>query len=431
MQTAFACGRENPAPLKGKNAKGIEENKMAIFSLNVSMVKRSTGGSAVATASYIEDRTLRDSRLGRTFRYGHDETEKHTHTVRLGSRLADGTEIDTGLLWNHAEFAENRKNSQTARKIMIALPRELDQETHRRIIDKFRKDLERSYGVATTAAIHYEHEHNPHCHILITTRQVSINEEKNLIFGAKTRVLDDQKTGSHEIERIREVWEQTCNNELEKEHQISRLSYERQKILKSPQIHLGMVALRMERQGKKSIRADWYYDRIKTRQYEEEIIRRLEDARAKDLQEYRRLEQFYIRASIERRERKDKHYRDKIDQHRKQSKDSGLVIEENRSVIERPDQLQIREIIRCSQFDPERTRRDIREIEQNRTNSIQERLNNIESMLNLYKSQQDLLFIYEHRIEKQLTISQLLEDIKNGRHIREERNHGQNFDLGR
>lgn len=205
----------------------------------------------MAAAAYLEDRLMYDARLDRDFRFGSDRTRKHETTVCLGSRLPDGTAIDTQRLWNAAEQAETRVNARTARRIMIALPVELSQEKQIEAIESFRRDLEKTYHVATTAAIHYEHEHNPHCHLMITTREISQEGDK-LFFGAKTRSLDDKKTGSQEIERIRESWELTCNRQLEMAHEkarIDRRSYERQGINVTPQIHLGLRSRALERKG--------------------------------------------------------------------------------------------------------------------------------------------------------------------------------------
>lgn len=125
---------------------------MAIFHLSVSSVKRSKGQSAVSSASYIEDITMRDERLQKTFRYGSDRTAKHKSTIRLGSFLPDGTPIDTAELWNLAEASEKRKDSQTARKIIAALPAELDKDAHMRIAKDYQSFLWTRYGVATTTA---------------------------------------------------------------------------------------------------------------------------------------------------------------------------------------------------------------------------------------------------------------------------------------
>lgn len=212
----------------------------------------------MASASYILDRTLYDARLDRDFRFGGDGTEKHLTTVDLGSRLPTGEEIDTQLLWNAAESAENRKNSRPARKVMIALPVELDREAHLKLVDEFRQHLEKTYRVATTAGIHYEHEHNPHCHILFTTREVEKNQEK-VFLTEKTRVLDDKKTGSREIEKIREAWELTCNRALElaqEKARIDRRSYARQGVDITPGIHIGMKAYALERKGRHSERIE-------------------------------------------------------------------------------------------------------------------------------------------------------------------------------
>lgn len=278
---------------------------MAIYSLSVSCVKRSEGGSALAAAAYLEDRLMYDVRLDRDFRYGSDRTRKHETTICLGSRLPDGTAIDTQRLWNAAEQAETRVNARTARRIMIALPVELSQEKQIEAIESFRRDLEKTYHVATTAAIHYEHEHNPHCHLMITTREISQEGDK-LFFGAKTRSLDDKKTGSQEIERIRESWELTCNRQLEMAHEkvrIDRRSYERQGIDVSPQIHLGLRSRALERKG-------LYSERI------ERAVRIWEIRETERRLKHERRQYAYELDRIERHTLKDRKFEERLDQAR-------------------------------------------------------------------------------------------------------------------
>ena len=56
---------------------------------------------------------------------------------------------------------------------------------------------------------HNDDPRNHHAHIMFSTRTLEATG-----FGAKTRVLDDRKTGVEETELIREVWETLANDAL-------------------------------------------------------------------------------------------------------------------------------------------------------------------------------------------------------------------------
>lgn len=86
-----------------------------------------------------------------------------------------------------------------------------------------------------------------------TTRQVTADG-----FGAKTRVLDDRKSG--EVERIRETWAQLANKALARaghQERVSHKSLKAQGIARTPSIHIGVAATAMERRGIETERGDY------------------------------------------------------------------------------------------------------------------------------------------------------------------------------
>lgn len=223
---------------------------MKVLSPRLGYVQRSQGQSALAAASYLEDRTMRDRRLGESFRYGSDKSKKHKTTVLLKSRIEGKHVIDTEALWNAAEEAERKSNARIARRIMLPLPNNLTKKQHRKIVNQFRKELEKKYGVATTAVIHYEHEHNPHAHLMFTVREVKFENGKAK-FGAKTRILDDKKTGPEELENIRKTFCDICNRFLKENEKVTNESYKRQGIDKIATRHMGK-AYYLEQKGIKT-----------------------------------------------------------------------------------------------------------------------------------------------------------------------------------
>ena len=99
---------------------------MAIFIASTKSISRSSGQSAVASASYRAGVELEDKRYGKT----HDYSKKHgvmSADIILPSALAAANaDIDRSDLWNKAEAAEKRKDARVAREWLVNLPYELD-----------------------------------------------------------------------------------------------------------------------------------------------------------------------------------------------------------------------------------------------------------------------------------------------------------------
>lgn len=205
--------------------------------LEVVVHSRSDGRSAVKSAAYTARSTYRDERLGQRFR-------SCKHGGLLSHELinwAGGAEA----LWNAAEKAETRCNARVIRELRPSLPAELPLAEQVRLVRGFSLWLRDEYGVAIQADIHAprfldrseERVHNAgklamdaqeymavlfdptrtnrnfHAHILMTTRAVC---PETGAFSAKTRVLDDKKTGPEEILRIRQEWEKRTNAALKR-----------------------------------------------------------------------------------------------------------------------------------------------------------------------------------------------------------------------
>lgn len=183
---------------------------MSIYSASVKVISRSAGRSATAAAAYRTGTEVIDERLGLIFDY-----TKRKGVDHVSMHLPVGTvAMDTHALWNGAEHAENRKNSTVARELLIALPHELSRSQRHELSASIAKALVEKYGVATEVANHLPDQdgdgRNFHAHIMFTTR--IINNDGT--FGAKTRILDDKKTGSNEVIWIRQMVEEQTNRAL-------------------------------------------------------------------------------------------------------------------------------------------------------------------------------------------------------------------------
>jgi Ti-type conjugative transfer relaxase TraA len=226
---------------------------VAIYSLHVKAVSRSTGRSVVAAAAYRAAENIADDRLGVVWDFTRKRGVLHSEIITPAG--APEWTQDRAELWNAAERAEDkstrRSSATTGRDIILALPHELTDAQRLGAVRQFAATLVERYGVAVDFAIHAPDRHsdrrNYHAHLLMTTRQIGPEG-----FGAKTRKLDDYTTGPREIEAIRATWERIGNRVLEEaglDIRIDCRSFVDQGVDREATVHLGPVASGMERNG--------------------------------------------------------------------------------------------------------------------------------------------------------------------------------------
>ncbi|PEM60355.1 hypothetical protein CN613_28130, partial [Bacillus pseudomycoides] len=89
---------------------------------------------------------------------------------------------DRQVLWNEVEKSEKRSDSQLAREINVALPKELNYEQQEELVKEFVQDNFVNHGMVADVAIHRDDENNPHFHVMLTMRYIDENG-----FGKKAR----------------------------------------------------------------------------------------------------------------------------------------------------------------------------------------------------------------------------------------------------
>ena len=156
-----------------------DSDEMAIAFARARYISRSTGGSAARAAAYNARAEIGDERTGEVFYFKHRDAPEH-HEVLLPAG-ADEKFSDAATLWNAAEAAERRKDSQVAREIVMALPANAGVSSEDRI------ELARSFaqehfvakGLGVQLDVHAPHggdleseRANWHAHLLITTRRI-------------------------------------------------------------------------------------------------------------------------------------------------------------------------------------------------------------------------------------------------------------------
>lgn len=214
---------------------------MAIYHLSMKIISRSSGYSAVASAAYRSGSLMLDERTGLT----HDYTRKSgvAEAVILTPATAPAWCTNRAELWNAVEKAERRKNSQLAREIELAIPRELPQDAARETVLAFVRENFVSQGMIADVAFHHMDKTNPHAHIMLTTRAIGPAG-----FSGKVRDWNDR---TH-AETWRASWADHANRALANagyQEEIDHRSYERQGLEKTPGIHLGKSACAMETRG--------------------------------------------------------------------------------------------------------------------------------------------------------------------------------------
>lgn len=242
---------------------------MAIYHLCIKIISRSKGKSAVAASAYRSGETIKNEYDGIV----HDFTRKGgiTHTEILLPQNAPQEFSDRGTLWNSVERIEKSKNSQLAREIEIALPKELDNEKQIELVQEYVKENFVKVGMCADIALHDKNDGNPHAHILLTMRP--LNEDKT--WGAKSKkeyILDNNgekiklKNDNYKTKKIdtvdwneqdkaeqwRKAWADIANKYLEEnsiQEKVDHRSYQRQGIEQIPTIHLGVSASQMEKKG--------------------------------------------------------------------------------------------------------------------------------------------------------------------------------------
>lgn len=242
---------------------------MAIYHLSIKIISRGKNKSAVAASAYRSGEKIKNEYDGIV----HDFTRKGgiAHTEILLPQNAPQEFSDRGTLWNSVEKIEKSKNSQLAREIEIALPKELNQEKQIELVREYVKGNFVDVGMCADIALHDKNDGNPHAHILLTMRP--LNEDKT--WGAKSKkeyILDEKgekvklKNGNYKTRKIdivdwneqdkaeewRKSWADITNKYLEEnsiQEKVDHRSYERQGIEQIPTIHLGVSATQMEKKG--------------------------------------------------------------------------------------------------------------------------------------------------------------------------------------
>jgi len=267
---------------------------MAIYYAKVSTISRGAGKSAVASAAYRAGEKIKNERDG----IEHDYTKKTgiKHSEILTPENAPEWTRDREKLWNAVEESEKRKDARLAREIIVALPKELNEENQKELIRNYTKETFVSQGMIADIAIHDKGDGNPHAHILVTDRPITES-------GFDSKKNRDWNT-EESLEKWRKSWANHANRYLEF-NKISEKSYEKQGIEKIAQVHEGFTARKIERAGGVSDLCE-YNRNITAKNQEIELINvnikqlELQKSLVQEINKNGREEIFGTRSGIER-----------------------------------------------------------------------------------------------------------------------------------
>jgi len=250
---------------------------LAIYHLSIKITSRGKGKSAVAAAAYRAGEKIKNEYDGEI----HDFTRKGgvVFTEIMLPEQAPVEYANRAVLWNAVEKIEKAKNSQLAREIELALPKELTEEQNISLVREYINRYFVAAGMCADIAIHDEEKGNPHAHVLLTMRP--FNEDKswgdkqkkvyfydddgNKIYDKKTRSYKCGKVQTTDwneqtkAEEWRGAWADLCNDYLERGNHAERIdhrSFIRQGKDEIPTIHLGVAAHQMEKRGIRTERGD-------------------------------------------------------------------------------------------------------------------------------------------------------------------------------
>ena len=215
----------------------------SFFHAHYGTCARSKGQNAIASAAYRSASVLQmpdGSKVDYTKERGVRADE-----IILPPGCKPNSAVTRQWVWEAAEQAETRRNSVTARRGDLALPRILSLQEKVRIGRHYAQDIAARYNVIVDLNYHDLEGQNPHVDIQWTTRE--FDGEKLTV---KTRILDDKMTGPQEITWLREQWAARVNECLQHYgSSIDHRSYKDQGSTKLAQRHLGRKAFALERQG--------------------------------------------------------------------------------------------------------------------------------------------------------------------------------------
>jgi hypothetical protein len=243
---------------------------VAIYHCNIKIISRGKGKSSVAAAAYRAAEKIKNGYDGRTSDYTHKRGVIYKEIMLPEN--APPEYKDRAVLWNAVEQIEKASNSQLAREIEIALPKELDPIMNFLLAKKYVKEQFTDKGMCADICVHDNKTGNPHAHIMLTMRPFNGDgtwgdkQKKEYALDRNGEKIYDPKKRQYRCKSIptvdwnertkaeewRAAWADTVNGYFERrkiDTRIDHRSYKRQGVDIIPTVHLGVAVHQMERRG--------------------------------------------------------------------------------------------------------------------------------------------------------------------------------------
>lgn len=140
----------------------------------VDIVSRRKGHKVIAKAAYNARAKIEDERYGKTEDYTNIKDLVFSKVYLPGHVPKEFS--DRSFLWNDVERFEKSSNSQLARNLIFALPRELNEEQRIELLEQFVKENFTDKGMIADVNVHNPDASDgleqPHAHILLTLREI-------------------------------------------------------------------------------------------------------------------------------------------------------------------------------------------------------------------------------------------------------------------
>jgi hypothetical protein len=235
---------------------------MAIYHLHAGFVSRSTGRSAVQSVAYIAGEKLSETRRGLVADYrGRSSDVAFSKTLSPEGAPA---RMSTLAVWDELEEFEDMyafarymdeearerflNSAQTAQTLVVALPKELVQESWEELTQEFAQECFISRGLIVTIAIHTD-EGNPHAHFMVSRR--AYDKDSGTFFMRKDREIVTKGA----LNQIRKLWADKTNVFLERAGlaiRVDHRSYADRGLAILPSQHEGWYAHKLEGVGRRS-----------------------------------------------------------------------------------------------------------------------------------------------------------------------------------
>ena len=150
--------------------------KTPVPHLEIRIVQRSKGSSAVAGAAYQAGEKL-FSEYDQKSKDHRRKQPEFLYTEIMFPANAPPEYADRATLWNAVKEVEKQWNSQLARRFILALPREVPTKMYPQMMQGYCQEHFVSKGMCCDFALHDPDPpgHNPHYHVMLTMRAIDEN----------------------------------------------------------------------------------------------------------------------------------------------------------------------------------------------------------------------------------------------------------------